>query len=297
MSYKTFLHVGRETVKGDALHQLSDAAAGHYDVGYLRLAADVADRETITIGEDSFELVSYATDSTEVTSAFDNTNAEVTETATAHGFAVGDILRIENEFVLVTAVGSANTFTASRGYAGSTIASHADATAIYKKGATALTAGKITLPIGATLTPAAAGPQIATGIQALNNAGFSAEYDTNWVAVFRPSKDGTVAVSETLGGTNNAWDAATIGGGVSRGATKWAVAKLAAAAADVTRGYLKFKFPFAPTWARVSVQTAAGVAKAWDGAYAISSSTVKVDNSGTTDWAATDVVVVEVSGN
>jgi len=65
-----------------------------------------------------------------------------------------------------------------------------------------------------------------------------------------------------------------------------------ATAADVTATTIDFSFPYQVGAVSVSVRTTAGVAKAWDGAVAVAGSVVTVDNTGTVDWAATDVVTV-----
>lgn len=65
-------------------------------------------------------------------------------------------------------------------------------------------------------------------------------------------------------------------------------------AADVTAGTIDFDFSdelHAVDGVIVQVDTA-GVRKAWDGAYTISGGVVTVGNTGTTDWAANDVISV-----
>ena len=65
-------------------------------------------------------------------------------------------------------------------------------------------------------------------------------------------------------------------------------------AADVTATEILFQFDYLnPAYVLVSVYTAAGAVKAWDGAATISGNTVTVDNTGATDFAATDVVICE----
>ena len=123
MSKQVFDAVPKLTVKGEALHQLAQAAQGAYETNVLRLAANVADRETVTVGSQSFQLVSLATDSTFNASALDNTTGlDCIESWTAHGMVAGQVLRCENEFLLVKRVLSANQVLLSRGYAGSTVA-------------------------------------------------------------------------------------------------------------------------------------------------------------------------------
>lgn len=65
-------------------------------------------------------------------------------------------------------------------------------------------------------------------------------------------------------------------------------------AADVSAGSIVFEFgDFMNNGnAVVQVLTTAGVVKAWDGAVVVAGGTVTVDNTGTTDWAATDVINV-----
>ncbi len=64
-------------------------------------------------------------------------------------------------------------------------------------------------------------------------------------------------------------------------------------AADVTAAVINFDFHYTlPVHAVVTVQDTNGVVRAWDGAYTVSANRVTVDNTGATDWAATDVVIV-----
>jgi hypothetical protein len=296
MSKATFAAVGKETVKGDAIRQLAAAAQGAHELNVLVMEDDVVDRETITIGDKSFEIVSIATDSTLNTTAFDNTSATVTETATAHGFTVGQVLGVESEFVQVTAVPSADTFTVSRGFAGSTIASHADGSAINTKDTPALTAGKILLPVGGTLTIAAAGPQIAKGLNALLGGGWTVEpYAAGSIVLHREADGVRVACSETM--TDSSWVAANTFGGVETGNLVAARASRVPVTAEVTAGEMKFAFGFTPKFVRVSVLVTSSLAvKEWNGAYSVSGGVVTVDNSGNADWATTDTVTVEVFG-
>jgi len=298
MSKQVFGEIPKLTVKGEALHQLAQASQGAYEQNVLRLAANVADRETFTVGPESFQIVQINTDTNVNSTSLDNTNAESTETITAHGLAVGAILRCEAEYMRVKTVVDANTVVLTRGYAGSTIASHTDGADIFKAGATALTAGKVYLPIGATLTPAAAGPLLATGFNALSTQGFTAVYTTNALTISREADGRHVACSETLAGVDNVWAAANTYGGIEKGEVKFALAKRVPTATEVALGVMTVKFPFTPTFVRVTVQTTATLAAvAWGGSYAVSGSTVTLTNGADPDWAATDTVTVEAYGN
>lgn len=96
--------------------------------------------------------------------------------------------------------------------------------------------------------------------------------------------------------------AATIGNGVTlveenpvvpaSDASLPAIAQRAADAADVTAGFIGFSFGNPVVGAEAFVRTSAGVTKAHDGALTISGELVTLDNSGTTDFADTDVVTV-----
>lgn len=74
-----------------------------------------------------------------------------------------------------------------------------------------------------------------------------------------------------------------------------AIAHKTAVAADVTAGLIGFAFGRPVTGAEAFVRTTGGVRKAHDGALAIDGQLVTLDNSGSTDFAATDVVTVVVT--
>ena len=298
MSREVFQAIAKDTLKGRAIHQLAAGNSGSKDSNVLALAADVVDRETITVGGQAYQLVVLNT-AAGTSTALDNTApTNVTETLTAHGLSVGAALRCENEFLKVVKVVDANTVQLARGQWGSTIASHADATAIVKQSAVALTAGTVMVPLGATLTPAGAGPQIATALNYHAPSGFAVSYETGEVIFTRAGADSGVAFSETLSGAGNAFDVATSSGGVAPGASLQATSLRVPNAAEVTRGVMRFYFDFDVTFARVIVRvTATQAAKAWDGATTVSGSGVALDNAGSVDWAVTDTVMVEVFGN
>ena len=69
-------------------------------------------------------------------------------------------------------------------------------------------------------------------------------------------------------------------------------------AGDVSAGTIQFNIDSAQaTGALATLRTAAGVLKAWDGVITVTGDTVVLDNSGSVDFADTDVfVVVLVSG-
>lgn len=288
-----------DTVKGRAIQDLAAAIGGANYVAALRLAANVADQETITIGNDAFEVHSVATDTTVNTASGElaNTTAVVDLTVTAHGLTVGRILRVENEYMQISSVKSVDVVRVTRGYAGSTIASHANGADIYK-GAQAVASGKVALPIAGTLTPTAASAVFKTGIEALSTHGVSVKVvSVNELLLSYPADAGVaLACAETLAGVNNAIDAAFHGGLPPGSAVSVTVSRVPTAM-EVALGNMHFVFPFTVCSVQAAVlTTATGAAVAWDGAKAMSGAVVTLDNAGTTDWAATDTVIVTVTG-
>ncbi len=113
-----------------------------------------------------------------------------------------------------------------------------------------------------------------------------------------PGNGSESALSETLAGSGNAWEAANIAG---RGTPKELESDLpslinrAATSAEVTSGFMSFGFGADVASAIVQIRTAAGVVKAWDGAITLSGRAVRLSNAGSVDWANTDIVSLSVS--
>jgi hypothetical protein len=120
------------------------------------------------------------------------------------------------------------------------------------------------------------------------------EISNNEVLVYSTRENTkAAATTETLSGTNNAWGAATLQGGVAfdeNTLPKAIVVKRAANAQDVALGSMHFVFPFNPTIALPQLRTAAGASKAWDGVVTVTGNRVTVNNAGSSDWADTDVM-------
>lgn len=159
--------------------------------------------------------------------------------------------------------------------------------------------GASTLASGANPT---AGEFTTAFTAALNAAGIgwtATRVSTNEVLVVKSDKGyKAAACSETLAGSNNAWAAANAYGGEPP-ADDIPVAVLTSRvpnATEVALGNMHFQFGFAPSAVMAFVRvTATGVVKAWDGATVVSGNRVTLDNTGSTDWAATDTVLVLVS--
>lgn len=66
-------------------------------------------------------------------------------------------------------------------------------------------------------------------------------------------------------------------------------------AADVVAGSIFFNTDSsAATGALVTVRSAAGVLKAWDGVITIGADVVEIDNSGGVDWVDTDTIDIVI---
>lgn len=275
---------------------------GRRAINVLRLAANVAGTETVTIGADVFEFVVVNTDTNVNVSGGElatGTPALSHVTIAAHGLSVGDLIRVENEIMKVVGVVSADKVVVRRGHSGTTVATHADATDIYKAG-TPAQAGNIEVGLVTTLTPTAAsaallavlnGPEPSSPVSAVSISANELLIVADQVGAV------ALACTETLAGANNVWAAATMFGGKAAGQRRVALQRRVPTATEVALGNLHFLFDFTPAvvQARVVVTATPGVDKAWDGAITITGNRVTLDNAGTTDWAATDTVELLVT--
>jgi hypothetical protein len=160
------------------------------------------------------------------------------------------------------------------------------------------TAGRIQVAIGG-LTPAVATPAL---VAAINNYSthrlLAVQISVNEVLVVSRDDNaacGALACSETMAGANNQWANATFYTGSNGGTNVNMMQARAANAQEVALGTAHFWFPFTVASVQVQVRTAAGVAKAWDGAVTINGQRVTLDNAGATDWAAGDILTVDAN--
>lgn len=105
-----------------------------------------------------------------------------------------------------------------------------------------------------------------------------------------------IATTDTMAG-GNAWAATATFGRVAEAnaGRRVVVQSRAVVTGEVTAGIMTFPLNFTATKVLVNVKTSAGVVKAWVGAVTISSRNVIVDNTGATDFAATDIVTIVAS--
>lgn len=162
----------------------------------------------------------------------------------------------------------------------------------------AVTAGNIRVDCNAGVTPTVASAAIVAAINANTKLGLTAlAISVNELLVFTNSDSSpiTLPCAETLAGASNAWATAAFYGGETSGVRGMRAAQRLPNAQEVTIGNMHFVFPFTVNAVLVQVRSSTGAAKAWDGLTTVSGQRVTLDNSGATDWAATDTVVVLAS--
>jgi len=284
---------------------------GVRSVNVLRVAANVADGETVTIGGNVFEVDIINTDAgVDTVGAMDATTDPILVTFDgAHGFVPGQLVRIENEITKVLGVPTTTKAWLGRARSGTTAATHADNSDVFESNAHP--AANIPVGLVTTLTPAvftdALVDEINNALHGTERATVQASTIFGSVVASGPSDNEVLirefsatpaelalACTETLAGANNVWAAAAMYGGVASGQRGIAVSQRVPNATEVALGNLTFEFPFTVRYAFVEVRVTStpGVAKAWDGAITKTAGQVELDNGGSTDWAATDTVTV-----
>jgi len=154
------------------------------------------------------------------------------------------------------------------------------------------TAGRRAVDVSGGLTNSTVPTAAAAAIN--NGTAYSAVVVGTNVVVFHDTPGISVACSETMAGSGNAWAAAALYGHTK--ATESPAIPVqqsrAVVAAEVTAGLFAMVFNGAVQSAAVQVRTAAGAVKAFDGVTRINGRVVSIDLSGSTDLAATDVVTI-----
>lgn len=154
--------------------------------------------------------------------------------------------------------------------------------------------GNILVNCSGGVTPLLAGAALAAAITANTQQGIVAKaLSANEILI--ATKIGAagraLACSETLAGANNSWAAAVMYGGSDTFKGLQLQAR-AANATEVALGVMRFAFPFNPVSAIVQVRTSAGVPKAWGGLTNFAGDRIDLANTGSTDWAVSDIATV-----
>lgn len=297
---------------------------GRKAMGLLRVASDVVDGETVTIGSNVFEVDIINTDSgvNSVDSALGilaNSSATALLTlsaAPATARVAGDLVRIENEIMKVLRVVSTTEYVVARARCGTAAAAHAQNLDVYFSDA----APAANIPVGlvATLTPAVFTDALVVEI---NNALSGAERSTaKSSTIFDPGSTSTyaqrigkvvasgpsdnevlivsavpensvLATTETLAGANNAWSAATMLEGAAPAIKNVSSGARVPTAVEVALGKLYIPVNFTPTWALVHVHTTSGGAFVLHaGAVGLAAGLLTLTNGTNPDWAETDSI-------
>ena len=188
-------------------------------VGVLELYEDVLDGETVTIGADVYQVDIINTDSSDDTAGgfWANTTDPLIVDFTGLAvlaLGVGDLLRVEDEIMKVTAIDPVtDEYTLARGRCGTTAASHADAEDIFISDAP----GMLDIPVGlvTALTPIAFAEALADEIDQAGTEDVSAEVVTlgtgdRGIEVIAEAQQALLATSETLSDPLNIWRASTV---------------------------------------------------------------------------------------
>jgi len=271
----------------------------------LVLAANVVEADTVTIGDDTYEVEIVNTDTTKNVAnkdeavIDDNTNPAFIEMEdNEHGLKAGDLIRIDNEIMLV--LGVADKFvTASRGHSGTTIAAHVKNSDVYKGGGY----GEGNIPVGlvTTLTPAAASAALASVINAYSTEPVTAEVfesGSNYLLSVTHNNAGPrdLEVDGTFNGATNIWLGATLVGGTEP-SKQVSTIKHIVGTDEGTAGEIYIPIGFAPESIIVQVQDTDGAIKHADivVSYSEDPSIITVTNDtgdSVINFEATDVITI-----
>lgn len=159
-------------------------------------------------------------------------------------------------------------------------------------GGTFSTVGSPILANGVAPTPAETITALVAAIDARVTGALAQAVGTTHILL--QARDGGIkplTVAETLAGTDNGFTALPGSLAPQKNAIPLLVSRTPTAA-EVALGKMHFPLLFVPRAYTASVRTSAGAAKAWDGVLSYSAGLLTLDNSGSTDWTATDVVTV-----
>jgi hypothetical protein len=150
-------------------------------------------------GSASFNVMSddYRPRSTALTAAFSDTTGTVLTVADSSIYDVGDVVEVQSEKMLITAIASSTTATVTRGYAGTTAATHSNSLTAYlltnsRTGAEVDVASVSRIP--ATVT------QYCQTVQHAYQVGGALQADTNYASGFNSplDRDRMLAMQHTM---------------------------------------------------------------------------------------------------
>lgn len=117
------------------------------------------------------------------------------------------------------------------------------------------------------------------------------------VVALAPPGVSVMATTETLTGSNNAWDQTTLRGGKAAGLRRFSKQSRVPTAQEVTLTHMHFEFDFAPALAeiRIVVTATPGLNVAFDGSLAISGNRVTITDGGSVHLATSQTVHISVT--
>jgi hypothetical protein len=204
--------------------------------------------------------------------------------APATAISVGDVIRIENELLLVMRKLSTLLYVVARAYAGTTIAAHAQDLDVFVSDS--VPPANISVPLVTTLTAAAFAAAFVAVFNWAPPAGESAPVRTTphvgrytamptvglgagaeiLIVGDDAGVDVTVCSEEFANSTDNVWANAGLVGGVDPGVLAFEVASRVPNATEFLLGEMHFAFPFTVRTVLVTVRvTATGIIKAFLG--------------------------------
>ncbi len=307
MTTRLFSVIAADTTKGAALQAIAKYNQGTVSLARLELSGAVADQETFSLADDVYEIHEIATDTTANLAGGITAGDVAITTDVAHGLAEGDVLRIDSEFMIVLQVADDTNVIVVRGAFGSTAASHADASSIYAA-AQAVGAGNLAVPVGTDLTATTAKDLIANAVTfwvagySLGVGGGRGVTKKSKFAVEVAADTTSDAINFLAAGAAGLVNAETMANAtltdfsdeIEVGTAQASSFAYTVTAADVAAGAIRWAFPFAPSVVDVSIKdsnVSTGL-KTFDGVVAIDGRIVTIDNSGASDWAAGDVILV-----
>lgn len=283
----------------------AESFSGKLPYGVLRLALNVANGETITIGGDVFEVDIVNTDSSDNASGGDFNNTtdplEVELDAVAYvnlsgALSVGDLVRMETEIMKVTSIRSLHV-TFARGRCGTTAATHVDTTDIYISDS-----APTNIPVGlvTTLTPtvfsAALVDEINSGAGSV--AVSAVAFDVNTVLIAGDAAAvSTIATTETLAQAGNEFDETTFLYGAAADHKRMIAGAHVPSSEEATAAEILIPLPFNGARAMVTCfTTSTGATVLWNGdillvdAAAGAPAYLNLNNDGAQNWTANETL-------
>jgi hypothetical protein len=280
------------------------AQPGQKATNFLENLTTVSDGQTVTIGADVYEVEVVNTSSGNTTAGgdFNNTTDPLTvvNAVTTYGgvtFAVGVLIRIENEILRVSVV-AGNNVTFLRGQSNTTTATHANGNTIFK--GNGVTGSHIAVGLVVTLTASAFVDAIVDDINGVGTEPFSA------IAIFGGeltiyadavgSASNGVTCSDTL--TGGTWAGASTFGGSNAGTPTMSFCMRAVTAAEADAGEMSWFFDYSPTQV-VSMTyfnpSVPGVNLGWDGDVIFAAGRVLLNDVNSVNWTVGFVMSFVVS--